>query len=84
MNRIFKTVWNVARKALVVASEKAGIGQSRCAARGGGAHFAAAVNGLAVNKKSLAVADACSDTILRRGERVRTGASKVRAGTVNR
>lgn len=51
----------------------------------GGAHFAAAVNGLAVNKKkSLAVADACSDTILRRGERVRTGASKVRAGTVNR
>ena len=36
MNRIFKTVWNVARKALVVASEKAGIGQSRCAARGGG------------------------------------------------
>ena len=36
MNRIFKTVWNVARRALVVVNEKAGIGQSRCAARGGG------------------------------------------------
>ena len=36
MNRIFKTVWNVARKALVVVNEKTGIGQSRCAARGGG------------------------------------------------
>ena len=36
MNRIFKTMWNVARKALVVVNEKAGIGQSRCAARGGG------------------------------------------------
>ena len=34
MNRIFKTVWNVARRALVVASEKAGIGQSRRAVRG--------------------------------------------------
>ena len=35
MNRIFKTVWNVARRALVVVNEKAGISQSRCAARGG-------------------------------------------------
>ena len=35
MNRIFKTVWNIARKALVVVNEKTGIGQSRCAARGG-------------------------------------------------
>ena len=35
MNRIFKTVWNVARKALVVVNERAGIGQSRCAAREG-------------------------------------------------
>lgn len=34
MNRIFKTVWNVARRALVVVNEKAGIGQSRCAAKG--------------------------------------------------
>lgn len=31
MNRIFKTVWNVARRALVVVNEKTGIGQSRCA-----------------------------------------------------
>ena len=36
MNRIFKTVWNVARKALVVVNEKAGIGQSRCTAVGTG------------------------------------------------
>ena len=36
MNRIFKTVWNVARRALVVVNEKTGIGQSRCAAVGQG------------------------------------------------
>lgn len=37
MNKIYKTVWNAARKALVVVNEKAGISQSRCAAVGGGA-----------------------------------------------
>ena len=35
MNRIFKTVWNTARRALVVVNEKTGIGQSRCAVGGG-------------------------------------------------
>ena len=36
MNRIFKTVWNAARTALVVVNEKAGIGRSRHASGGGG------------------------------------------------
>ena len=35
MNRIFRTVWNDARKALVVVNEKTRIGQGRRAARGG-------------------------------------------------
>lgn len=35
MNRIYKTVWNAARRALVVVNERAGIGQTRRAAKGG-------------------------------------------------
>lgn len=39
MNRIYKTVWNAARRVLVVVNERAGSGQSRCAAKGGAARL---------------------------------------------
>lgn len=51
MNRIFKTVWNVARRALVVVNEKAGIGQSRCATVGAGCEASTSSSAVSVEHR---------------------------------
>ena len=58
MNRIFKTVWNMARRALVVVNEKTGIGQSRCAAVGQGTESTAGSDVYEEQKKYTGVPSA--------------------------